>query len=151
MNQDSSFTPAERLESLKAGLLAALGTGLTFVILYFIHGLIAQPLAASLVQLGIQVAIALFSGFLFGVTYRYVIRTDQNLQLNTGAVFAFGVIRGLAIVENQGLNLQQWVDILMAIAQRCDRSIAENIILFAVAAIVLNIAFQQGWVKRFPG
>ncbi|MGB3535332.1 MAG: hypothetical protein WBA13_17675 [Microcoleaceae cyanobacterium] len=142
MNPDSSFTAAERLESLKAGVIAALGTGLTFVMLYFIHRLIAQPLATSLVQLAIQTAIALLSGFLFGVTYRYVIRTDKNLQLNTGAVFAFGLIRGLATVEDQLLNLSVWVNTAFAIA--------ENIILFAVAAIVLNIAFQQGWIKPFP-
>jgi hypothetical protein len=142
VNPDSSFTAAERLESLKAGVIAAVGTGVTFTVVWGIHRLIAEPLSVSLGQFAIKAAIALFSGFLFGVTYRYVIRTDQNLQLSTGAVFAFGLIRGLATVENQLLNFQFGVN--MAIA------IAENIILFAGAAIVLNVAFQKSWVQRFP-
>lgn len=137
MNPNSSFTPAERLESLKAGLTASFGIGLTFAILSGIHLLWGEPL--SIFVLAIKAAIALFSGFLFGVTYRYVIRSDQNLQLSLGAVFAFGLIRGLAEVENQLLNQPQWLNII--------RVIAENIILFVGAAIVLNFAFKKGWIQ----
>ncbi|MGB3404286.1 MAG: hypothetical protein WBA77_16495 [Microcoleaceae cyanobacterium] len=74
---------------------------------------------------------------------------DRNLQLSTGAVFAFGLIRGLAIVEYITVDGQQWVDMMIAIAPVALLSIAESIILFAPPAILLNIAFQQGWIKRF--
>lgn len=139
MNPDSSLTTVERLESLKAGVIAALGTGVTFTVVWGIHGLMIEPLSVSLVQFAIKAGIAFLSGFLFGVTYRYVIRTDQNLQLQTGAVFAFGLIRGLATVEDQLLNFQFGVN--MAIA------ITENLILFAGAAIVVNIALQNRWIQ----
>lgn len=139
MNQDSSFTAAERLESLKAGAIAAVGIGVTFAVVWGIHRLIVKLPSLSLIQFGIKTAIALLSGFLFGVTYRYIVRTEQNVQLRIGAVFAFGLIRGLATVEDQLLNLQFGVNIALAIA--------ENIILFAGAAIILNVALQNRWVQ----
>jgi hypothetical protein len=139
VNRNSSLSAIERLESLKAALTAALGTGLTFAILTVIHLLWSAPLQFPL--LAIKGTIACFSGFLFGVTYRYIIRSDRNLQLSTGAVFAFGLIRGLAMVQDQVLSPTQWVDIMI--------TITENIILFTTPAILLNIAFQQDWIKRF--
>lgn len=147
MNPNSSFSATERLESFKAALTAAMATGLTFAILKCVDLLWSAPLPIPL--LAIQGIIACFSGFLFGVTYRYIIRSDtpngtlrdRNLQLSTGAVFAFGLIRGLAMVQDQLLNFQFWLNTVSAIA--------ESIILFAPPAILLNIAFQQGWIKRF--
>lgn len=44
-------------------------------------------------------AIAFFSGLLFGVTYRYLIRSDKNPQLKAGGVLAFGLVRGLTQIE----------------------------------------------------
>ena len=40
---------------------------------------------------------------LFGVTYRYIIRSDKNPQLKAGGILAFGLVRGLTQIE-LGLN-----------------------------------------------
>jgi hypothetical protein len=41
---------------------------------------------------------------LFGVTYRYIIQEDSNPQLKAGAVLAFGLVRGLTVLDI-GLNI----------------------------------------------
>jgi hypothetical protein len=118
VNQSFNLTTAERIESLKAGILA----GLSLVLAYGITTvgnslvLVAQvealaPLQiTTVVNLIVRVAIAFFSGFLFGVTYRYVIRDDKNPHLKSGAVLAFGLVRGLAPVEvEQNLTDSFWV------------------------------------------
>ncbi|NJN88715.1 MAG: hypothetical protein HC881_23575, partial [Leptolyngbyaceae cyanobacterium SL_7_1] len=47
----------------------------------------------------LQGAIALATGFLFGVSYRYIVRQDENSHLKSGAILAFGIIRGLAQID----------------------------------------------------
>ncbi|HEY9749795.1 MAG TPA: hypothetical protein V6C63_14010, partial [Allocoleopsis sp.] len=86
-------------------------------------------------------AIAILAGFLFGVTYRYVIREDQNPHLKSGAVLAFGLVRGLAQVD-VGFNLQGtlWPFGVLAV---------ESILLFAIARLALDAAIRQGWVRPF--
>ncbi len=142
LNTSSNFTPAERLESLKAGILAGLSTGLMFVLLTGITRLILPPEEPVRIEIWlISAAIAGLSGFLFGVTFRYAIRTDDNPQLKLGVVFAFGLVRGLAEIEGR---LNDLTDILpLGVVG------IESLLLFGVAGGVLNWAIQQGWVKSF--
>jgi hypothetical protein len=90
---------------------------------------------------GMDVAIAAFSGFLFGVTCRYAIRKDENPHLSSGVVLAFGLIRGLAQVNGQDLNPSILPLVLFAIL--------ESIFLFAIAYFGLSTAMRVGWVKPF--
>jgi hypothetical protein len=87
-------------------------------------------------------AIAAISGFLFGVTYRYIVRDDRNPHLKSGAVAAFGLVRGLAEVD-AGLHLQShnlWWFSLVTL---------ESVLLFAIARIALDFAISQGWIDTF--
>ncbi len=149
MNQSFNLTTAERIESLKAGILA----GLSLVLAYGITTvgnslvLVAQvealaPLQiTTVVNLLVRVAIAFFSGFLFGVTYRYVIRDDKNPHLKSGAVLAFGLVRGLAPVEvEQNLTDSFWVLSVLGV---------ESILYFAIARFTLDWAMHHKWVKPF--
>ena len=149
MNQSFNLTTAERIESLKAGILA----GLSLVLAYGITTvgnslvLVAQvealaPLQiTTIVNLLVRVAIAFFSGFLFGVTYRYVIRDDKNPHLKSGAVLAFGLVRGLAPVEvEQNLTDSFWVLSVLGV---------ESILYFAIARFTLDWAMHHKWVKPF--
>lgn len=142
---------AERIESLKAGLTGAVATIPVLLLMQFITPLLTTPIAAADLS-GFWVesaewlkgAIVLLSGFLFGATYRYVIRQDANPHLRSGAVMAFGLVRGLAQLEvslNQAAN--QAAPLLLSIR------VFESLLLFAVAALVLDWAIQQGWVKTF--
>ena len=89
----------------------------------------------------IQVIIAAISGFLFGVTYRYIMRSDRSFHLSSGAVLAFGFVRGLGEVEI-GLNTQN-NGLLFTVM------VVESILLFAAAQVMLDVALKQGWIKPF--
>ncbi|MEO1373361.1 MAG: hypothetical protein AAFW70_03355 [Cyanobacteria bacterium J06635_10] len=142
----------ERLESLKAAIICALSFSLVFILAsIFNHSLLKDYFHnfynLSAITLNwrwlISTGIAGFSGFLFGVTYRYIIREDENPQLKAGSVFAFGLVRGLTQVD-AGLNfsLSVFPFILLAL---------ESILGFAVAASSLDSAIKLGWVKPFIG
>lgn len=143
-------TPPERVESLKAGMLSASAATLIFTALLAIHQLLAQLLsmgivasltAGSWLSLGCSLGAAAISGFLFGVTYRYVIRQDTNPQLQSGAVLAFGLVRGLAQVDT-GWGLTNTVVPFVGMA-------AESLLMFSCDRIVLDQALRRGWVKPF--
>nr|WP_242023904.1 hypothetical protein [Nodosilinea sp. FACHB-13] len=87
----------------------------------------------------ISAAIAGLSGGLFGITYRYAVRQDDNPQLKAGVVLAFSLVRGLALVNvAAAVSLQGWP---FAVA------IAESLLIFAAAAVSLELARQQNWIK----
>ncbi|BAZ28101.1 hypothetical protein NIES4074_05320 [Cylindrospermum sp. NIES-4074] len=135
---------AERLESLKAGIIGGFSLGLAFIITSFVNTLVLAKYLPALTteQFLLSGAIAIFSGFLFGVTYRYIIRVDKNPQLKAGGVFAFGLVRGLTQIE-VGWNLAETIVPLLVLA-------LESVFWFAVAAIAIDIAIQLGWLKPFP-
>lgn len=139
---------AERIESLKAGIFAGLCLTISYSITTLAnHLLLAQleQLSAlqitSIISLGIKVATAFISGFLFGITYRYVIRQDDNSHLSEGAVLAFGIVRGLAPLEIMPLTSSSiWLLSVLGI---------ESLIYFTLARFALDWAIRQHWLKPF--
>lgn len=149
MNKFPELT-TERIESLKAGILAASSFTLAYSITAIGNSLLLAEQFETLadlhnttpVTLLVRVAVAGLSGFLFGVTYRYVVRNDKNPHLKDGAVLAFGLVRGLAFVEGQpNLTYTFWVLGALGI---------ESILCFLVARFTLDWAIHQHWVKPFP-
>jgi hypothetical protein len=130
-------TFAERLESLKSGIVAGSMAAGTEATLQLVQGL--STVGALDLGYGVDVAIAALSGFLFGVTCRYAIRKDENPHLSSGVVLAFGLVRGLAQVNGQDLSLSTLPLIGFAVL--------ESILLFAVAYTGLSVAMRVGWVK----
>jgi hypothetical protein len=148
MNSDMTFV--ERIESIKAGVVASLAVAIAFTGASLLNRLILatrfEPLAglqASADGIGFLLsgAIAVIAGVLFGITYRYVVRQDQNSHLKSGAVLAFGLVRGLAQIDvgvmTQGVLLPF---VVLAL---------ESILLFAVARVVLDRTMSNGWVRPF--
>ena len=130
----------ERLESLKAGVVS----GSVTTTLWIAIALAAGP-RLDLDRPGLLLAagIAGFSGFLFGVTYRYVIRHDRNPHLKSGAVGAFALVRGLAQIEPLLRRASiPWELILILLGQ--------NMVMFTVARWVLDGLSDRGWLNRFP-
>jgi hypothetical protein len=130
-------TLAERLESLKSGIVAGSMAAGTEATLQLVQGF--STVGALDLGYGVDVAIATLSGFLFGVTCRYAIRKDENPHLSSGVVLAFGLVRGLAQVNGQDLSLSTLPLIGFAVL--------ESILLFAVAYTGLSVAMRVGWVK----
>lgn len=98
-----------------------------------------QPEMNAVVPFAIRSAIALLSGFLFGVTYRYAIRDDRNPHLKSGVVFAFGLVRGLAQVDGalDGAKAPLFVAVWAI----------ESVLFFAMASGVLDWAIERRWVQ----
>lgn len=140
---------AERIESLKAGIIGGFSVCLAFAIASLLNTFVLAKYFQTLVCLQSDVnwrllvsgAVAIFTGFLFGVTYRYIIRCDRNPQLKAGGVLAFGLVRGLTQIE-LGWNSHSTIWPFLVLA-------AESLLWFALAAIALDFAIQLSWVKPF--
>ena len=135
----------ERIESVKAGVTGAAAFAVAELVFSIIQNLVlwtrGSTIYTSIDGLWlVQLAIGAVSGFLFGVTYRYVIRGDRNSHLNDGAVLAFGLVRGLAVVE-QNLVLSELLSVVFLVTQ--------SIICFAIARLVLDLAIARKLIKPF--
>jgi hypothetical protein len=140
----------ERLESLKGGAIGGISSGLIWGALEW--GLSPWRGGSSWPVGLLGCAIAGLTGFLFGVTYRYVIRDDRNPHLKAGAVGAFALTRGLAQVEPRlveqvtllptgKFSLAAWALMLLLLGQ--------NLVMLTIARWVLDFALARGWLKRF--
>jgi hypothetical protein len=131
----------ERIESVKAGSLSGITAGISYGSIAMIEILILPEYSRSLISLGLEAAISIVTGFLFGVTYRYIVRTDRNDHLNSGAVLAFGLVRGLAQIDVSKFELAQiWLDGLV---------VGKSILLFSIARYLLDRALVAGWILPF--
>ncbi len=151
MSLERPFTDEDRVESLKGAVLSGSAAGGVAALLLLAHRVPALGAWVALTSIAsglsgstfwVSAAIAGLSGGLFGITYRYAVRQDDNAQLKAGVVLAFSLVRGLALVNvAAAVSLRGWP---FAVA------IAESLLIFAVAAAVLELARQQGWVKPVP-
>ena len=137
----------ERIESVKAGIVGAGAFTVAEAVLFVLRGLtvlILPELGLASVEIDltwlISLAIGAVSGFLFGVTYRYIIRSDRNSHLNDGAVLAFGLVRGLALIE-QNLNFSELLSLAGLVLQ--------SIVCFTIARLVLDLAIAKKYLKPF--
>lgn len=137
----------ERIESIKAGAIGGLSVAVAWGVTSLGNQLMLSPGLESWAifpewqRLWLSGASAGVAGFLFGVTYRYIIRDDVNPHLKSGAVFAFGLVRGLAQVE-VGLSNPNSLFPVAVMA-------SESILMFAVARVLLDAAIARHWVKPF--
>ncbi|MEO0756013.1 MAG: hypothetical protein AAFY78_03970 [Cyanobacteria bacterium J06648_16] len=134
----SAFTPQERMESVKAGAIAAATACLTS--LAWNGALIASGWASPSETQVLDVAVTTFCGFLFGVTYRYIIRQDVRSHLKSGAVGAFALVRGLSQLEGSWQGGLTWIDGL---------PLVESFVVFALTQLVLDWSIQQRLIRPF--
>lgn len=135
--ESMEITLKERIESLKAGGIAGTAFGIT----YGLSVLVNRAFGLNAEETLIKLAIALLSGFLFGVTYRYIIRTDSNSHLKEGAILAFGLVRGGGLAEMTDPLSDNGVFLAIVLL--------EGIIGFAIARFCLDIALSRQWLKPF--
>uniref|UniRef100_A0A803PP53 Uncharacterized protein n=1 Tax=Cannabis sativa TaxID=3483 RepID=A0A803PP53_CANSA len=133
----------ERLESVKAASIAAI-----------VGTLASLPISLTQVsttsELILPLAITFASCALFGVTFRYTIRRDlDDVHLKTGAVAAFGVVKGLAALgEGQPLELN--TESLLSHAFGGATFVSQNLLIFAFASIGLDYCFKARILSPFP-
>lgn len=144
---------AERWASLKTGISSGLIATIGGVALGgAIDILLTTPL--SLLDLALNGLLTGLSGFLFGITYRHVIRQEVNAHLSAGTVGAFGLVRGLASLQPQLLAfLHQglpWTTQGLTTALIAALTLGQNLALFALCRWSLDFAFDRQWLQRFP-
>jgi len=136
----SHLQDAERKESGKAATAAVLGG---------LFGCVPLALASPddvLVTLA-TLGGALATCALFGVVYRYVVRSDaHNSHLTGGAVAAFGLTRGLALAEAV-LRGAEAIDI--ETLARAALAAGQSMLVVGFAAAALEAALARGLVARF--
>ncbi len=126
----------ERIESVKAGILA----GLAIVVIAGM-GAVVNPEFMRGPTIALDMAIAGFSGGLFGITYRHLVSQGQDEHLKSGAIGAFALVRGLAQAE------LFWV--YRANLWAVGIAIVESFVMFGVAALVLDFALKVQWIQPF--
>ena len=130
-----------RLESIKSGLVGAAVIGLIAMVVGLVAAVAGLPSLTPESILGwlVNLAAALVSGFFFGVTYRYIVRQDDNLHLGSGAVGAFAFVRSLAQIEatwDDTFAFMSWLLIT-----------GESFLWFVSARYTIDFAIGQHWIK----
>ncbi|MEB3226477.1 MAG: hypothetical protein VKJ86_11815 [Synechococcus sp.] len=144
----SRFSATERLASVKTAVVGGATAGLLGLGLLLVHRLVGSagiPLSfgseiANLTLL-INIGAAALAGALFALTYRYAVRTDENSQLKGGVVLAFTLVRGVAQVDAGSAIAQSGWPFVAACG--------ENLMVFGLTAVVLNLGIQRGWLTPF--
>ena len=124
------ITLKERIESIQVGSISALA----FLVPYLLFLIVDRVfLGESITVIGtfVKISGAIISGFLFGVTYRYVVRNDDNPHLKDGTVAAFALVRGL-------VPLQLSTD-LIADSGRLSLFLGESVICFLSSRLLLEL------------
>jgi hypothetical protein len=109
-------------------------SALAFLVPYLLFLIVDRVfLGESITVIGtfVKISGAIISGFLFGVTYRYVVRNDDNPHLKDGTVAAFALVRGL-------VPLQLSTD-LIADSGRLSLFLGESFICFLSSRLLLEL------------
>ncbi|WJX36375.1 hypothetical protein P8452_24261 [Trifolium repens] len=133
----------ERLESLKAASISALVGTFSWLPICFTQ-------STTTTQLLLSLAINFISLALFGVTFRYTVRTNlDDFQLKTGVAAAFAVVKGLAILS-AGPLLELNFQSLLSYASDGTIYVSENLVIFLSAAISLDYCLKTRLLSPFP-
>ena len=148
---------ADRIESLKAGFLGAIASVFAFFAIALLHHFLQNFLTGvkliHVFELGnpfillIKLGMIGFSGFLFAVTYRYIVRRDRNSHLKSGAILAFAFVHSFGAIERDlsSLTLLPLTQMAIAIAFL----VLENVAWFAIVQSILETSMQSRWIAAF--
>ncbi|MBE9070804.1 hypothetical protein IQ260_29635 [Leptolyngbya cf. ectocarpi LEGE 11479] len=140
----------ERIESVKSGGIAALAGASVSAVGLVLDAELHDILGATIPTNGtlgiVPIAMGTVCAFLFGVTYRYIVRQDKNPHLRSGAVGAFALTRGLSQLESSN-----WSALSLDISTVFPFiwPIVKSFGLFLVIRIVLDYALGQRWIQDF--
>lgn len=99
------------------------------------------------------------SGILFGLTYRYAIRRDENPNLKQGVIGAFSITRSLGTVQalaaecapsipldcGPPFHLFTWKMLLEGTG-----ALVEASVFFLGISLVIEYCFKKKWISKFP-
>ena len=126
-----------RIASIKAGLIGAAALIAAAGLVWTVASVCSLPALQpnSTIEWLVNLAVALSCGFFFGVTYRYIVRQDDNLHLGSGAVGAFAFVRSLAQIEASWSN--EFTPLLWLLIT------GESFLWFAIARYALDWSIRK--------
>lgn len=154
---------ADRLESLKAGTLGAIASVFVFFAIAILHNSLPRVFPHLLTNSSIQLISSFelgsplvlliklvmigFSGFLFAVTYRYIVRRDRNSHLKSGAILAFALIRTFGTIDRDlsALTLLPLIQMFLVTTIL----LIENIAWLAIVQSILETAIYYKAIASF--
>ena len=154
--ESEHLSVADRIESFKAGFLGAIASVFAFFAIALLHHFLQNFLSVQLISsfelsspfiLLIKLGMIGFSGFLFAVTYRYIVRRDRNSHLKSGAILAFACIRSFGAIDRDLPTLT-----LLPLVQLASVSailLLENFAWLAIVQSLLETAIQHKWIAAF--
>lgn len=147
LDNDKMKRYEERWESVKAASISAMVGSMAALPIYLTNNAIAS---SSPPQLLLQLGITFASCALFGVTFRYAVRTDlDNIQLKTGTCAAFAFVKGLGTL-NGGPPLELNSASLLSHALDGAFLVSRDLFIFLFAAVSLDFCFKTRLVNSFP-
>ncbi len=154
--ESEHLSVADRIESFKAGFLGSITSVFSFFAIALLHHFLQNFLTVQLIssfELGSPFILLLklgmigFSGFLFAVTYRYIVRGDLNSHLKSGAILAFACIRSFGAIDRDlsAITLLPLTQMALVIAIL----LLENVAWLAIVQSILETAIQYKWIAAF--
>ncbi|KAL3775125.1 hypothetical protein ACHAWO_001948 [Cyclotella atomus] len=153
-NDEDKFSPQQRLESVKTGVLGALAGGIAATPFIAFHDIPAYGLASW----EFDTDMGAIEAALFAIVYRYCVRKkDNNDMLNMGVIGAFVVVRTLSRVRVPGYCTAAPLDCGDPIGyfdwnmiQQLTLNGLESVALFGAAAAAMEVAYDRKWIGKFP-
>ena len=161
-DKETQFSFYQRIESIKTALVGLLSGGILSTPVIALHDIVILPNDSTtngLASWEFDTDMGSLQGALFAIVYRYCIREkdDDNDMLNMGVVGAFIVVRTLSRIRvpNYCTALPLhcgdplgYLDYDM-ISQVIYNGM-ESIALFGGAAYAMEIAYEKGWITKYP-
>ena len=154
--ESEHLSVADRIESFKAGFLGAIASVFAFFAIALLHHFLQNFLSVQLISsfelsspfiLLIKLGMIGFSGFLFAVTYRYIVRRDRNSHLKSGAILAFACIRSFGAIDRDLPTLTLLPLVQLALVSAI--LLLENVAWLAIVQSILETAIQNKWIAAF--
>lgn len=153
-NDEDKFSPQQRIESVKTGVLGALSGGIAATPFIAFHDIPAYGLASW----EFDTDMGAVEAALFAIVYRYCVRKkDDNDMLNMGVIGAFVVVRTLSRVRVPGYCTAAPLDCGDPIGyfdwnmiQQLVLNGLESVALFGAAAAAMEVAYDRKWIGKFP-
>lgn len=154
--ESEHLSVADRIESFKAGFLGAIASVFAFFAIALLHHFLQNFLPVQLISsfelsspfiLLIKLGMIGFSGFLFAVTYRYIVRRDRNSHLKSGAILAFACIRSFGAIDRDLPTLTLLPLVQLALVSTI--LLLENVAWLAIIQSLLETAIQHKWIAAF--
>lgn len=156
----NKFTFAQRIESVKTGIVGLFAGGISLTPFALIHDVIFkdQSIANGLAQWEFDTDTGSIATALFAIVYRYCVRDGEetNEMLQMGVIGAFVIVRTLARIRvpiycsavpldcGEPLGYFDYNMIQQGIG-----SGLESVVMFGATALAIEYCYEKGFISRF--